>query len=79
MKNIAAAEFQAKCLRIIGRMTEDCEPVTITDRGRAVAMLSPMPAPSETPSIIGAMKGSVLAYDDPFRPAADLSDWDPLR
>ena len=36
-KTIAAAEFQAKCLRLINEMGEDGEPVTITDRGRLVA------------------------------------------
>ena len=39
-------------------------------RERPVAV----PAPDESPSIVGAMRGSVLAYHDPFRPAAD-----PLR
>jgi hypothetical protein len=26
-------------------------------------------------TIIGAMRGSVLRYDDPFAPAADPDDW----
>ena len=41
-KTIAAAAFQAKCLRIINEMGEDGEPVTITNRGRPVALLSPV-------------------------------------
>ncbi len=36
-KTIAAAEFQAKYLRLINEMGEDGEPVTITDRGWLVA------------------------------------------
>ena len=36
-KTVAAAEFQAKCLRLINEMGEDGEPVTITNRGRPVA------------------------------------------
>lgn len=78
-KKIAAAEFQAKCLRIINQMNEDREPVTITNRGRPVAVLSPMETPSARPSIIGAMRGSVLMYDDPFRPAIDPADWEAVR
>ena len=74
-KTIAAAEFQAKCLRIINKMSEDGEPVTITNRGRPVAVLSPVRPEGEDRSIIGAMKGSVLAYDDPFLPALDPADW----
>ena len=78
-KTIAAAAFQAKCLRIINRMGEDGEPVTITNRGRPVALLSPVRPAREERSILGAMKGSVLAYDDPFRPAADPAEWDAMR
>ena len=70
-KTIAASEFQAKCLRIINEMGEDGEPVTITNRGRPVAVLSPVRPEGEDRSIIGALKGSVLAYDDPFTPALD--------
>ena len=76
MTNImGAAEFKAKCLRVISQMNKDRKPVTITKRGRPVAVLSPAQAPDESPSIIGAMRGSVLAYHDPFRSAADPSDW----
>ena len=78
-KTIAAAAFQAKCLRIINEMGEDGEPVTITNRGKPVALLSPVRPERESPSIIGAMEGSVLAFDDPFRPAAEPSDWNAVR
>jgi len=79
MKTIAAAEFKAKCLRVIGQMCKDREPVTITKHGRPLAVLSPYVPADETTSIIGAMEGSVLSYDDPFLPAADPDDWDANR
>ena len=78
-QTIAAAAFQAKCLRIINELREDGEPVTITNRGKPVAVLSPVRPERETRSIIGAMKGSVLAYDDPFGPAIDPSEWGAMR
>ena len=78
-KTIAASVFQAKCLRVINEMREDGEPVTITNRGKPVAVLSPVPPEHAGRSIIGAMKGSVLAYDDPFGPAAEPADWNALR
>ena len=78
-KTIAASVFQAKCLRIINEMAEDGEQVTITNRGKPVAVLSPVPPEHAGRSIIGAMKGSVLAYDDPFGPAADPADWNSVR
>lgn len=79
MKTVGASEFKARCLRLIKQMNQDREPVTITNRGRPVAMLSPLPEQTQTSSIIGAMRGTVLAYEDPFMPAAEPSDWASLR
>ena len=73
-KSLGAAEFRATLLGVIKQLAKDGEPVTITNRGRPVAVLSPAPAPDDRPSIIGAMQGSVLGYDDPFSPATDPSD-----
>ena len=78
-KTIAASEFQAKCLRLINEMGQDGEAVTITNRGRPVAVLSPVRPEQAERSIVGAMKGSVLAYDDPFQPAADSTQWNAVR
>lgn len=74
MKSISAAEFKTTCLHVIERMCEDREPVTITEHGRPLAVLSPVAPAEKTGSIIGAMRGSVLRYDDPFRPATDPAD-----
>ena len=74
VKTIAAAEFEATCLRVIEQMCEDREPVTITECGRPLAVLSPVPPKEKTASIIGMMRGSVLGYDEPFKPAADWPD-----
>ena len=74
MKTMAATEFKARCLRVIKQMKTDREPLTITNRGRPVAILCPLP-PDEGKSLIGVLRGSVLRYDDPFRPATEASDW----
>lgn len=79
MKTVGAAEFKARCLRLIKQMNRDGEPLTVTNRGRPVAILSPMPEQARFESIIGAMAGTVLAYDDPFGPAADPAEWASLR
>ena len=78
-KTVAASAFQANCLRIINEMRGDGEPVTITNRGRPVAVLSPVQPEREIGSIIGAMKGTVLAYDNPFGSAVDSPEWDAMR
>lgn len=73
---IGAAEFKAKCLNLIDQMGADGEPITITKRGKPVAVLSPVPDAAGHASIIGAMKGSVLMFDDPFSPVAAADEWD---
>ena len=71
VRQVPAAEFKAKCLRIIKEMNGN---------GRPVAVLSPIPATDEPPSpFIGMMRGTVLKYEDPFAPAASPSDWSVLR
>jgi len=72
---IPAARFKADCLKVIDQMGRDHRPVTVTKRGRPVATVSPVDV-AKTPSIIGALSGTVLRYDDPFAPAAAASDWD---
>ena len=76
---VSAAEFKAKCLRIIQQMGSDGRPVTITRRGRPVALLSPLPPEEAAPPFVGMMRGTVLGYDAPFSPAAPASDWSALR
>ena len=47
---------------------------------RPVAVLAPPPPAADArPPIVGAMRGTVLKYDDPFLPAADPADWTALR
>ncbi|MBI5941852.1 MAG: type II toxin-antitoxin system Phd/YefM family antitoxin [Caulobacterales bacterium] len=72
-KTVAATQFKADCLRLIEEMERDGQPVTVTRRGRPVAVLSPVGPVKQSP--IGFMAGSVSHYDDPFSPATDPSDW----
>ena len=76
---IGAAEFKAKCLNLIDQMSSDGEPITITKRGKPVAVLSPVSDAGPPASIIGAMKGSVIFYDDPFSPAVEADEWNAGR
>lgn len=78
-RTIGAAEFKAVCLRIIDEMNRDHKPVTITKRGKPVAVLSPIENERKPASIWGAMAGTVLRYDEPFAPAASPTDWNAVR
>lgn len=74
-KVVPATEFKARCLRLINEMHLDAEPVTITKRGRAVAMLVPILRSEHHPSLLGALRGTVTHYEEPFLPATDANDW----
>ena len=65
---------------VIKEMNRDREAVTVTNRGRPVAVWSPVPASEETHSaFVGMMRGTVVKYEDPFEPATTPSDWSALR
>lgn len=76
-EEVSATEFKARCLRIIQDMGRSGRPVTITRRGRPVALLSPLPRRDAAP-FVGMLAGTVLRFDDPFAPAAP-DDWSALR
>jgi prevent-host-death family protein len=78
-KIVGAAEFKAKCLKLIDEMQTDGESITITKRGKPVAILSV--ARVEKPSLealFGALKSPEYRFDDPFSPAHD-GPWDAER
>ena len=79
-RSVGVAVFRRTCARLIAQVSEERESITITRHGRPVALLSPLPAPEDGGQrLIGALKGSVLGYDDPFAPAADPAEWDAVR
>ena len=79
-RTVGVAVFRRTCARLIAQVTEQREPITITRHGRPVALLTPVPPPDDVrEQIIGALRGSVLGYDDPYAPAADPAEWDAVR
>jgi prevent-host-death family protein len=72
-KIVGAAKFKAECLRLIDQMGHDRQPLTITKRGRPVAVLTPFTEPKR--SLIGLLEGEVRNYIEPFEPAAEPADW----
>jgi prevent-host-death family protein len=43
---LSATEFKAKCLACLGQIEQSGEPITITRRGRPVAVLGPVKRPA---------------------------------
>lgn len=60
---ISAAEFKAKCLRLLDEVASTHEPLIITKRGKPVAKL--VPIDEDTPeSMFGYMRGTVTILGD---------------
>jgi prevent-host-death family protein len=70
-KTIGAAEFKAKCLRILDEVERTGEPVTITKRGRVVGELRP--AQEKKKLYFGCMAHPDYRFDDE---AADQPAYD---
>ena len=77
MKRVSATEFKAKCLKLIDQVHDSGKPITITKRGKVVATLQPAGDQDERPWM--KLRGTVVKYTDPFKPAVDRSDWGALR
>lgn len=69
--NINAAEFKAKCLKLIDEVAATHEPLVITKRGKPVAKL--VPIENEVPaSMFGYMKGTVTIFGDIVAPLDEV-------
>ncbi len=73
MPTIAAGEFKAKCLHLLDEVAQTREPITVTKRGKPVAVLSPIPA--EPGVAYGIAKGTIAyAPDDDLFSTGEV--WD---
>ena len=71
----SAAEFKARCLKLMDRVRETGVEFVVTKHGRPVAKLVPY-TESNRPSFFGSLEGSVLQYDRPFDPIEGEYDID---
>jgi prevent-host-death family protein len=80
--NINAAEFKAKCLKLIDEVAATHQPLVITKRGKPLAKL--VPIEDETGAdLFGYMKGTLTIADDIVQPipepwSAESGDEDDL-
>jgi prevent-host-death family protein len=70
---LGAADFKARCLKLIDRVRETREEYVVTKHGEPFAKLVPYDPPNRPSSFFGSMSGTVLRYDRPIDPVA--GDW----
>jgi len=70
-KSYKAAEFKAKCLKILDDVVREQEAVYVTKRGKRVARILPPTDPSEDMS--SGLEGSIVFEEDLLAPIDE--DW----
>ena len=68
-RHVAAAEFKAKCLRLVDEVARQRRPIIITKRGKPVAKL--VPVETEAIDLFGRMAGSIKICADIISPIED--------
>jgi prevent-host-death family protein len=77
MKTMTAGKFKAQCLKVIDRVDESREPVTISKKGRAIAKLVPIGLPKE--DFWGPLAGIIEIVGEIEAPVQPAEDWNALR
>jgi prevent-host-death family protein len=62
-RKVAAGEFKNACLKLLDEVWKHGIPITVTKRGRPIARVVPVPAETESESLIGTV---VYEADDIF-------------
>jgi prevent-host-death family protein len=63
--SVPAGYFKTHCLHLMDQVAQTHKPLTLTKRGKPVAMLVPLP---ETDGLLyGALRGKILSADDVIR------------
>lgn len=68
-RHVAAADFKAKCLRLMDEVAKDRQAIVITKRGKPVAKLVPVEA--EPTDLFGYMAGTARICGDIINPIED--------
>jgi len=77
MKTMPAAEFKARCLKIMDEVQATREPVVITKRGKPIIKL--VPVKKSSTRLFGALAGEVKIVGDIESPIILRKSWDMLR
>jgi len=82
VRQIAAGEFKAKCLRIMDEINQTGRPMVVTKRGVPVVRLVPIRDDKKKPDFFGRLKGIVEIVGDPndlINPVFPPEDYDMLK
>lgn len=73
-RTMGAAEFKAKCLRVMDRVRDTRVPVVLTKKGVPIARLVPIDPPRQK-NVFGALKGKFRIHGDIVGPVVPAEEW----
>ena len=73
MKEMAAAEFKAKCLAVMEKVKQTGEPVVVTKHGKP--MVKVMPMPQKDAEVFGYLADKIKVVGDVIN-TTPPEDWD---
>ena len=79
MQTVSKSQFKAQALEFLRELERTKQPIVITHNKKPVAKVIPYKEVASDESIRQSLKGSVLYYIDPDKPAIDPEDWDMLK
>ena len=71
---VGMAEFKANCTRLLREVEQGGEPITVTVRGKPVAVVNAPEINSKRRSALGALKGFITIHGDIVGPVDP--DWE---
>ena len=77
-QQVSATDFKAKCLALLDEVNESGGSVTITKRGKPVAILQPVAKKAPFKSLRGILKGQLEIVGDIVH-FSGADDWDMVR
>ncbi|WP_174279633.1 type II toxin-antitoxin system Phd/YefM family antitoxin [Sphingomonas bacterium] len=77
-KMVGMAEFKANCTRLLREVEQGGEPITVTVRGKPVAVVKAAEPASRPPrtNVFGMLKSNQYRFVDPFTPVSDMAEWE---
>lgn len=77
VKTMRAADFKARCLKVMDEVGRTRQPVIVTKRGRPMVKLVPVPRPGHR--VFGGLKGVFEIVGDIESPVVAPEQWEAHR
>lgn len=80
MQTVSKSQFKAQALEFLRNVEKTKTPLIITHMGKPVVEVVPYKGSQKSDEeILKSLRGSLLYYKDPDKPAIDPEEWDMLK